>query len=35
MSIEQLRQEISQFLEFRISDTPVSYAAHETVEEDG
>jgi dienelactone hydrolase len=35
MSIDKLRQEISEFLGFSISDAPVSYATHEAVEEDG
>jgi hypothetical protein len=35
MSIDTLRQEISDFLGFSISDAPVPYVTHETVEEDG
>ncbi|NJC97772.1 MAG: hypothetical protein C3F07_00295 [Anaerolineales bacterium] len=35
MSIDRLRQEISEFLRFSISDAPVSYVIHETIEEDG
>ncbi|MBE7436033.1 MAG: acetylxylan esterase [Anaerolineales bacterium] len=35
MSIDQLRQEISEFLEFSISDAPVHYVTHETIQEDG
>jgi dienelactone hydrolase len=35
MSIAELRQEISEFLRFSISDAPVAYVTHEAVEEDG
>ena len=35
MSIDKLRQEISEFLAFSISDAPVAYVTHEAVEEDG
>ena len=35
MSIDTLRQELSDFLRFSISDAPVSYVIHEAVEEDG
>ena len=34
MSIDQLRQEISEFLGFSITDTPISYETHETIQED-
>ena len=35
MSIDRLRQEISEFLGFSISNPPVSYVTHETGAEDG
>jgi dienelactone hydrolase len=35
MSIDKLRQEISEFLRFSISDSPVSSITHEVAEEDG
>ena len=35
MNIDNLRQQISEFLEFRVSETLVSYETHEVVEEDG
>jgi dienelactone hydrolase len=34
MSIDKLRQQMSEFLEFSISDAPVAYVTHEAVEED-
>lgn len=35
MRIDQLRQHICEFLGFSISDAPVSFVTHETIEEDG